>query len=338
MRGPNADELPLQMAVSDAKSRLSPFSLAVLRGHLGVARAIMDIVQAQYKPREQRGREKFTMTDDGSEYEDSEDDSSASVNEVRIRGEVIHDQFTIDNVGEAVTKVECNISPLMVFLTRCDVALLRKHSDDRSDSKYHYRIHNSLATFAIQEDDVKMLTFLVEMAQSLTAAAKDENASSSSVYGADEEIFQSAMRLGRLRCLTELIKRTGVGLPVDALVKDSGVEVKQKPKTYQGLSIRGKKRTDWVAQSRGIREETPRESHPPLLMAARAGNLSTVEWFLSTAPARHYMEFAKTHRQDKRLKRLAQSEQGIEGCINNWLGLRSKSFLSRFDVLAGFED
>jgi hypothetical protein len=339
MRGPNADELPLQMAVSDAKSQFSPFSLAVLRGHLGVAKAIMDIIQAQHKPREQRGREKFTMTtsDDGSEYEDSEDDSSASAPEVRIRGEVIQDQFTIDNIGEAVTKVECNIAPLTVFLQRCDVALFSTNANERNQSNIGlpYRIHNSLANFAISEDNVETLTFLVELAQSLTDAAKDENTSSRSIFGADEEIFQTAMRLGRLQCLTELIKRTGVGLPVDALVKNSGVEVKQKPKTYQGLSIRGKKRGDWVAQSRGIREETPRESHPPLLMAARSGNLASVEWFLSTAPARYYMEFAKTHRHDKRLKRLAQSEQGLEGCINNWLGLRSKSsFLSLFGVRA----
>src|SRR3569833_3254887 len=65
---------------------------------------------------------------------------------------------------------------------------------------------------------------------------------------------------------------------------------------------------------------------PPLLHAALAGSIESVEWFLSDAPHRHYAEFGKSKaaRNDGRLKHLNQASGGFERAVSRWLGLQSK--------------
>jgi len=65
---------------------------------------------------------------------------------------------------------------------------------------------------------------------------------------------------------------------------------------------------------------------PPLLHAALAGSIESVEWFLSDAPHRHYAEFGKSKaaRNDGRLKHLNQASGGFERSVSRWLGLQSK--------------
>jgi hypothetical protein len=60
------------------------------------------------------------------------------------------------------------------------------------------------------------------------------------------------------------IRLTGVGIPLNELIKTSGVELKTKPRYYQGLSVGGKKRADW-AQAPGENIQVVEESSPPLL-------------------------------------------------------------------------
>jgi hypothetical protein len=69
----------------------------------------------------------------------------------------------------------------------------------------------------------------------------------------------------------------------------------------------------------------------PLLIAALAGRIESVEWFLSDAPLRHYLEFAKSKaaRDDIRLKHLSQSSGGIDRAISKWLNDDSESALFR---------
>jgi hypothetical protein len=134
--------------------------------------------------------------------------------------------------------------------------------------------------------------------------------------------FHTAIANGKTQALAELMKRGGAGIPFDQLIKKSGVEVKEKPKYYQGLSIHGQKRADWAAAGRGQPMERVEDKHPPLLEAAKNSSLESVEWLLSTAPLRHYAEFAKKHKHDKRLRRLAQANGGFEQSIKNFMNAR----------------
>ncbi|BDD60444.1 hypothetical protein MPDQ_003589 [Monascus purpureus] len=302
--GPENDQTPLKIAIRDGL-HLSPFAVAVLRGHRAAAKVILDIARAQHKPKTPEQR--FVM------MEDIDDD-----NDVQLYSEIVDDKFTIENIGEIATKVESDVSALDYFGWWCPAYLFADRETGKKDASY-------LLTYAIAADDVDLLSFLLDLGQDVVM--KDAKTRTPTVYQVPHHAFKLAIKLGRLGCLSEIIKRSAAGLPLDELVESSGVVVKEKPKYYQGLSIRGRKRADWAAAGR--HEQKPRnvKSYPPLLISAFQGNISSVEWFLGTAPERHYMEFVETHKNDKRVERLSQSKQGIERCITSWLHLRENLVL-----------
>lgn len=332
MWGPNNEEPPLQIAVTD-RHGFSPFSIAVLRGHLSVAKAILEIVQAQYKPKEQKGHTRYT-----ADYDTEED------GQPRIYSEIIDDQFTVENIGEVATQVECPIKPLEVLSWDCSARLFIEHDSISDSQRYEIqtginsvlsgspwfptwtiadlskRIPEHVVDYAVWTDNVPLLAFLLELGQELTS---QDPVKESTIYTVPERVFLLAITLGRLCCLEELIKRTGAGLPIDELVKKSGVKLAEKPKYYQGLTIRGKKRADWAraGQWQGRQEKS---KSPPLLVAASCGKLDCTKWFLGKEPGQQYVAFTKTFEQDKRLKQLEQSAKGVEGSLMNWLGSRSK--------------
>ena len=182
----------------------------------------------------------------------------------------------------------------------------------------------NLFQFAIYLDDPDLLQFLIGMGEDCTLRnnATTEEAVSK-FFRFEEADFLYAIRLGRVQLLENIIKRTGVGIPLDDLVKKSGVEITKKPKFYQGLSVHGKKRADWANAGRETQAEEAGAQHPPLLHAARLGSLESVEWFSSDAALRCYSEFADNHRDDVRIQNLAKSKGGLEAAISKWLNLRS---------------
>lgn len=302
--GPNNEQLPLRIAMKDMHW-LSPFAIAVLRGHLQVGKSILEIVEAQYKPKEEEISERYRLDEDTNIY-----------------SEVIDEKFTIENIGEVATKVECRIKPLEVLNWNYPVT---RFMSKRKDEKSKQGNPEDLIDYAIFNDDVALLVFLLELGQKHT---ERDASSETSIYRIGRNSFARALRLGRLRCLMEIIQRTGGSLPIDDLVRKSGVEVHDKPEYYQGLSIHGKKRPGWASGE--ARSQSNSLKSPPLLEAALKGCLESTEWFLGPAAGRYYYVFTETHKQDKQLKRLEESELGLDSTVKNWLGMRSK--LSAFAV------
>lgn len=111
-------------------------------------------------------------------------------------------------------------------------------------------------------------------------------------------------------------------MSLNQLVKSSGIEYTKKPKYYQGLSVGGKKRTDWAAAP-GDYVRIVEEKIPPLLQAARFGSIDSVEWFMSDAPLRRYKEFAEANKDDKRIKTLEESGKTFYSTVGSWLALKS---------------
>jgi len=131
--------------------------------------------------------------------------------------------------------------------------------------------------------------------------------------------FHYALKVGMPELIEEIIKRTGAGIPIHQLAMKSGVEIEEKTKYYQGLSVHGKKRRDWADAGRGQMKDGPSDSlHPPLLEAVRFGSLRTVEWLLSDAPMRCYKQFAQVNKGDARLRRLSEGA-GFEATTLNLL-------------------
>lgn len=310
MWGPEKQFFPLQISVTDNEG-LSPFSIAVLRGHISIAGAIIAIAKAQFKPQKEETQERFTLEAGDDEMSDYDSDSGlVADDDIRVRRHIINDRFTIENVGEIKTQVESWISPLNVLTQVCQVdAFIEERLQDEKPER--------LVEYAICKDDPKLLKFLLQLGKELTVI---EN--TGSIYTVLDSTFELAMRLGRLDCLKELIRCVGTGMPLDKLVEKSGVVTKEKPIYYQGLSIHGEKRADWAAASRGVVVTQPRDMHPPLLVAAYQGRLETVEWFLGSAPGRYYEEFASINKHDERVAKLAQAKGGFVHSITNWLTSR----------------
>lgn len=183
----------------------------------------------------------------------------------------------------------------------------------------------NLFQLAIFLDDAHLLQFLINAGEEYTircGGTDDEPASK--FYSFDEHNFHYAIQLGRVQLLKDIVKRTGAGIPLDDLIKKSGIEITKKPKYYQGLSVHGKKRADWAAAGRDTHYQAPREEHPPLLHAARLTNIDSIEWFLSDAATRAYIEFAENNQKDVRIQSLAKAKGGLQASISKWLNLRSK--------------
>lgn len=86
------------------------------------------------------------------------------------------------------------------------------------------------------------LKFLLDVCEHWGTQKCESDDEVSGFYSFPDHEFKLAVELGRVELLGEIIKRTGAGLPLEHLVKDTGVELQVKPKYYQGLTVYGKKR------------------------------------------------------------------------------------------------
>ncbi|PKY00534.1 ankyrin [Aspergillus campestris IBT 28561] len=297
---------PLLISGYEYHMNMTPFTIAIVRGHRALARAMLEIGQIQYNPRKEEATNvRYRINDD-----------------LEICSEVVDDQFTVEEIGEAVTQIECDKTAISMMQHRFYGFLFtQEHSDVAArgqtvDELRHStgRGHEDVFEYAVERDDVELLVFLLELAEEAQRRGPDSEAT---YFSVPESLVDLAIRKGRLGCLEELIKRTGAQLPIDALVHQAGIWIKEKPKYYEGLSVRGTKRADWAG--REGEEKNTDMGVSPLLTAAWKGSLKSTEWYLSTAPARYYLEFVQRHTDDKRIGLLAQSEKGIERPLMGWL-------------------
>jgi ankyrin repeat protein len=361
-------QTPLKMAVQDS-SGFSPFSIAVLREHFDLAKALLEIAHIQYAPEKKPGQSKYSVQ--LAEDSDDEGTSNDEKDDVRIFHETVDDQFTVENIGEVQSQVKSKVTALAMLAWHCPVSrfleeddvsnsildytnyygnsrnprfksrggraprkLLKDAANGRTyyvnqqpshESYQHVAKPGNLFQLAIYLDDADLLQFLIDAGEDFTVRRKSiDDEPASKFYSFNQHDFLYAVQLGRVQLLKIIVKRTGAGIPLDDLVKKSGVEITKKPKYYQGLSVHGKKRADWAAAGRDTQCDSSREEHPPLLHAARLTNLDSIEWFLSDAAIHCYTEFAENNEKDKRIQSLAQAKGGLQASINKWLSLRSQ--------------
>ncbi|KAF2503033.1 ankyrin repeat protein [Lophium mytilinum] len=322
--GADSDRTPLKIAVTDDEG-FSPFSIAVLRRHFAVAKAVLEIAKAQYKPTEAKGTERYNLAESEEDYSDEDEDDSHD--DIRIDKQIIDTQFTIENIGEISTQVKSTTQPAEMISWPCAVWRYFEALPDghvyyygSSTRKADLSKVDSLTQFAILSNDHELFKFLLALPEYKIASMLEEVSRIPKFSRSD---FEYAISLGRFDLLGQMIKHAGAGLALDALVKKSGVKIEERPRYYQGLSIHGTKRSDWAAAGRRSQMRTTvSESWPPALSAAANGNIESVEWFLGDTPARYYSEFAETNKADKRLQQLAQANGGFDKVLSTWLGAR----------------
>jgi ankyrin repeat protein len=313
---------PLKVAVKDGNG-FSPFSIAVLRGHWDLARKIVDICIAQYyKDDGITKRQRWNLLPSQSDDGESEDGES-----LPIFSELISDKSTVDNLGEVSNLVKSDVMPLQMIEWTC-LAKRFKNSNQRNDHQL------TLLEYAVKINDIDLLEFMIQLGseqQSLLAKEEDDQKS----YNLSRAVFQEAIKLGRTEMLGHMIKTTGAGIPLNELIIKSGIEPKTKPKYYQGLTVGGRKRADW-ARAPNSQIQVVEERITPALQAAMAGNVESVDWFMSDEPMRQYKEFAVANQQDKRIRTLDESGIGFESTIGKWLNAKSKTdplFMNRSKIL-----
>jgi hypothetical protein len=305
----------------------SPFSIAVLRGHLDAAKAIVDISKAQYVPKE-ADRERYSMAQNDSEY-DSGDDSGADSDEINLQAETINDKFTIENIGEVSLQVKSEVLPLTMIQWPCqlsrfiDGGAVTLTSSQKKTLETH-STPDSLFAYAILTENLKLLQSLIDLAAGLSTSKEEVKQSTSSFFSFPLLDFNFAIALGLTQHIAVILAKTGAGIPLDDLVKKEGITIKEKPKYYQGLTVHGKKNAAWAAAGRDMHVEKAGNKTSPLLYAAKMGSINSVEFFLSDTPVRLYSEFAKANQDDKRLKSLSLAPGGFEKAISKWLLTRSK--------------
>ena len=306
--GPTKDRTPLRIAVQDSHEGFSPFSLAVLRGHMDTAAGILEIAQLQFQPRASP-KTRYNLdnnSDDGSEVEEGDDE------DINIHSERVNDTFTIENIGEIPMEAKSIIPPLFFLTWACQIPKLMGRNLSATD----------LIGFAIESDNKTLLTSLLVLANHYTARNAPEYGNH--FFSTQRTYLTTCIRLGRTQLLEELIRRTCCGASLDHLLEPSGAEVREKPRYYQGLTVRGTKRKDWADAGHGVSVHPSTGDRPPVLEAAFNGKLESVEWLLSDSTVRCYNEFAASNAGDKRIRNIAKAEGGFEKVISQFLDTRSK--------------
>ncbi|KAL8890878.1 MAG: hypothetical protein Q9215_002029 [Flavoplaca cf. flavocitrina] len=356
--GPDGNMQPLHVSNADAKG-FTPFTIAVYRRHFETAKMILGIADAQFKSPESndasRRRYKIASED---EYSDSDDSNSDNLD---ITYDVVDEVYTHDNVAALQESVGSRTSAVDMlsrmaevwwFLNKPEKEALQWVGSSRSTvmealvegrSAYDVFQDNLCANknknirfsrYTIVSQDMELLRFWLQCCQ---AAMKMQSRYPPEYLPYDVEDLTIALERGFVEEIAELIRVAGAELPLDALIKKSGIEETAKPKYYQGLSIGGKRMTGWAREHGGrTAQSAMSESTPPLLQAAHAGGLAAVEWFLSDTPLRNYRVYQEKHKDDERLRRLAEAG-GFENAVGAWLKQRNNLALHGA-VLSGAEE
>lgn len=240
--GKDQSETPLTIAVFDGDSN-TPFSLAFFRGYYDVAWRIAEIAHAQYSPPDEEKKlyrlDMRSAIDDEASCLGSDDESYSDSEEPRIVSRTVDDKFTIDNIGEISMQVKSQTKAIDFIQFTCNAFAVK---DGVPDPKtYHL---TNVFTFFIQNKGQmaafkKFLNMCIHFGGKTYAAVPGADASS---FTLEEGTFRYMVESGRVDILKEVIRRTGAGIPLDHLVKRTGVEMKEKPRSYPGLSVYGKKR------------------------------------------------------------------------------------------------
>ncbi|KAJ4332923.1 hypothetical protein N0V95_009544 [Ascochyta clinopodiicola] len=140
----NENQTPLKIAVQDT-SGFSPFSIAVLREHLHLAKALLEIAHVQFAPAEESGQSTYTLQANNLDHEDAMSDSNED-DGVRIFHEVVDDKFTVENIGEVQNQVKSKITALAMLAWQCPVSRFLEE-DDTSTALLDYSYHHGASRY-----------------------------------------------------------------------------------------------------------------------------------------------------------------------------------------------
>ena len=315
-------EPPLEIGTTDGMGN-SPFSLAFSRGYYAIARAVLDIVAAQFSPKEKK-EIRYTMMEDHS-YDSSSSyehrfDGPPRLQERNVCDKNLTTHNIAHNIAEASMTVKGRTKPLDLLEQPFPLIQFKNGKPKPSNST---QIVTPIS-YCIALNDPKALEFILDTGIEFAARELHRNNESDDMaprFTVSQNDYKYAISSGHTELLAALMRKAGAGMPLEKLVKNSGVEMRTKPKYYQGLTVYGKKRADWANAGRTFMFPLSEDKIPPFLQAALLGSIESLEWCRGDGPARNYLEWcqSKSARHDPRLKHLRES--GLhDTTLENWLG------------------
>lgn len=107
--GPEKDNTPLMVTVQDSKG-FTPFVIAMYRRHLGLARTILEIANAQFKGSdEDTPRRRYTLAE-----AESDDSCDSDEDELGLSSQIVDETFTIDNIAALGQSVGSKVSGKLI--------------------------------------------------------------------------------------------------------------------------------------------------------------------------------------------------------------------------------
>jgi len=150
---PQGADSPLQIAVQDSKG-FSPFAIAVGRRHHKLAKVIVDIANAQYRPADKgtekvEPRRRYMITHDI----ESDDEEREDGDEFSIASELVDETFTIDNIAALTESVgsEVSVSEMLswysefwMFSEKAEVEAKKDLDHEAGEAVPSWRFSNSM--------------------------------------------------------------------------------------------------------------------------------------------------------------------------------------------------
>ena len=227
-------------AVCPSATTDNPRASRFYKGYYEVAWGILEIAQAQYSPPTKENK-LYQLGMGGDPDSDSDSDSEGSESdgnhEPRVVSKTLDDNFTVDNVGEVSMLVKSKVTAFDFLNWNTRTFELKNGVPDLSTCS-----RSSPWGFSPHNDDITAFGPFLDMCTHFAWEKSEAVPGLDHVSSAPgESDFREIVERGKVKMLKEVIRRTGAGLPLDDLVKKSGVEVKTKPRQYEGLSVRGRK-------------------------------------------------------------------------------------------------
>ncbi|KAK2765211.1 hypothetical protein FQN54_008910 [Arachnomyces sp. PD_36] len=136
--GPDNNLPPLRVSVHD-KSELTPFAIAVVRRHFGLAKVILDIADAQYLPKgEAQKRKRYEIVidaeaddSDSDSYDGSRDNMAEEDHGIGVRFDLVDDQHTIDDIRDVANTVKSTVSPSKLLRQSSNLSWFLGDAEDK---------------------------------------------------------------------------------------------------------------------------------------------------------------------------------------------------------------
>lgn len=344
---------PLEVSVQD-EAGFTPFSLSALRKNFDFARLVLEIAAVQYLPDSDDARYNYSIELFGGYDSASESDSaggdSDSDTDLRIESRVQEKPvtFNVSELEELPGTVGSKSPPLYLFNCGCEVYRLFDDIESARnagvsvpdewpycksfgtkefgwDHFYQLFEYNSIFTdypvkYAILQNDQELFSFFLELGEEWRARERERN--NGKEFGISDQpmlFFDTAASCGQIDMMERIIQVTGPLLPLTRLARKYGTKDNsdEKPKYYRGLSVRGKKRSDWMNNDRDDSESDEVPHALEYIVSSR--NLETVKWFMSGAPLESYMIYIESLKDNKDVQALQKHPLGVRGIIENWI-------------------